>query len=85
MRQNKIHGLTLADQDWIGPVIFKNIADQDWIGFKFCRSGLDSDWKISHSAHLWCFRFLFLSIYHLLILNIWRILNQFLVVWREKN
>jgi len=36
----KIHGLTLADQDWIGLVIFKNMrirtgsdsnfADQDW-------------------------------------------------------
>jgi len=43
MRQNKMHGLTLADQDWIGPVIFKNFADQDWIGIKICGSGLDSD------------------------------------------
>jgi len=25
----------LADQDWIGPIIFKNFADQDWIGFNF--------------------------------------------------
>jgi len=33
MRQNKKHGFTLADQDWIG--------------FNVCRSGLDSDWKIS--------------------------------------
>jgi len=32
-RQNKLHGLTLADQDWIRPVLFQ----------KFCRSGLDSD------------------------------------------
>jgi len=47
MRQNKIHGFTLADQDWIGPTILKNLADQDWIGFNCCRSGLDSDWKIS--------------------------------------
>jgi len=43
----------LADQDWIGLMIFKNFADQDWIGFNFIGSGLDSDWKISHSAHLW--------------------------------
>jgi len=27
MRQNKIHGFTLAYQDWIGPMIFKNFAD----------------------------------------------------------
>jgi len=33
---------TLADQDWIGLVIFENFADQDWIGFNFIRSGLDS-------------------------------------------
>jgi len=24
----------LADQDWIGLMIFKNFADQDWIGLK---------------------------------------------------
>jgi len=39
MRQNKIHGCTWADQDWIGLMIFKNFADQDWIGFNFCGSG----------------------------------------------
>jgi len=39
MRQNKKHGFTRADQDWIG--------------LNFCWSGLDSDWKISQSAHLW--------------------------------
>jgi len=33
----------LADQDWIGLVIFKNFADQDWIGIHFIGSGLDSD------------------------------------------
>jgi len=44
----------LADQDWIGRMIFKNFADQDWIGFNFIGSGLDSDWKISQSGHLWC-------------------------------
>jgi len=43
----------LADQDWIGLMIFKNFADQDWIGYNFIGSGLDSDWKISQSAHLW--------------------------------
>jgi len=43
MRQNKIHGCTWADQDWIGLMIFKNFADQDWIGLNFCGSGLDSD------------------------------------------
>jgi len=48
----KIHGFTLADQDWIGLVIFKNFADQDWIRFNFIRSRLDSDWKISQSTHL---------------------------------
>ena len=53
-RQNIIHGSTWADQDWIGPIIFKNFADQDWIGFNFCGSGLDSDWKISQSSHLCC-------------------------------
>jgi len=42
----------LADQDWIGLMIFNNFADQDWIGFNFIGSGLDSDWKISQSAHL---------------------------------
>jgi len=40
MRQNKIHGFTWTDQDWIGLIIFKNFADQDWIGFNFCGSGL---------------------------------------------
>jgi len=49
---NKIHGFTLADQDWIGLMIFKNFLDQDWIGFDFNGSGLDSDWKISQSAHV---------------------------------
>jgi len=34
---------TLADQDWIKLMIFKNYADQDWIGFDFIGSGLDSD------------------------------------------
>jgi len=43
----------LADQDWIGLMIFKNLVDQDWIGFNFIGSGLDSDWKISQSANLW--------------------------------
>jgi len=46
--------LTLADQDWIGLMIFKKFADQDWIVFNFIGSGLDSDWKILQSAHLWC-------------------------------
>ena len=45
-RQNKTHGFTWEDQDWIGLMIFKNFAEQDWIGFNFCRSGLDCDWKI---------------------------------------
>jgi len=48
----KTHDFTLADQDWIGLMIFKNFVDQDWIGFNFIGSGLDSDWKISQSAHL---------------------------------
>ena len=39
----KIHDFTLADQDWIGLMIFKTFADQDWIEFNFIRSGLDSD------------------------------------------
>jgi len=43
----------LADQDWIGLMIFKNFADQNWIGFNFIGSELDSDWKISQSAYLW--------------------------------
>jgi len=38
MRQNKIHGFTLVDQDWIRLMIFKNSADQDWIGYNFCGS-----------------------------------------------
>jgi len=50
---NSLHDFTLADQHWIGLMIFKNLADQDWIGFNFCGSGLDSDWKICQSAHLW--------------------------------
>ena len=44
----------MADQDWIGLMIFKNFVDHDWIGFNFIGSGLDSDWKISQSAHLCC-------------------------------
>jgi len=28
IRQNKIHGLAWADQDWIGLMIFKNFAAQ---------------------------------------------------------
>jgi len=38
-----MHDFTLADQDCIGLIIFKNFADQDWIGFNFIGSGLDSD------------------------------------------
>jgi len=38
-----MHDLTLADQDWIGLIIFKHFADQDWIGFNFIGSGLHSD------------------------------------------
>jgi len=37
----KIYAFTLADQDWIGLMIFKNFADQDWIGFNFIQTGLD--------------------------------------------
>jgi len=48
----KFHYFSWADQDWIGPMIFKNFADLGWIGFNFFGSGLDSDWKISQSAHL---------------------------------
>jgi len=48
----KIHDFALADQDWIGPKILKNLADEDWIGFNFIGSGLESDWKMSQSAHL---------------------------------
>jgi len=33
----------LADQDWIGLLIFKKFASQDWIGFNFIRTGLESD------------------------------------------
>jgi len=29
---------TLADQDWIRLMIFKNFADQDWFGFNFIGS-----------------------------------------------
>ena len=43
MKQNKIYEFILADQDWIGLMIFKNFADQDWIGFSFIGSGLDLD------------------------------------------
>jgi len=50
----KIHDFTLADQYWIGLMIFKSFADHDWIGLIFFGSGLDSDWKISQSAHLCC-------------------------------
>jgi len=49
----KTHDFTLAIQDWIGPMFFKNLADQGRIGFNFIGSGLDSDWIISQSAHLW--------------------------------
>jgi len=38
-----MHDFTLADQDCIGLMNFKNFADQDWIGFNFIGSGLDSD------------------------------------------
>jgi len=38
-----MNDLTLADQDWIGLMIFKKFADQHWIGFNFIGSGLDSD------------------------------------------
>jgi len=48
----KKHDFTLADQDWIGPIIFKMLVDQDWIRFNFTGSRLDLEWKISHSAHL---------------------------------
>jgi len=35
--ENKINipDFTLADQDWIRLMIFKNFVDQDWIGFNF--------------------------------------------------
>jgi len=42
IRQNKIFFI-LADQDWIGLMIFKNFAEQDRIGFNFIGSGLGSD------------------------------------------
>jgi len=48
-----MYDFALAEQDWIGLIIFKNLADQDWIGFNFIGSRLDSDWKILQSAHLW--------------------------------
>jgi len=47
-----MNDLTLADQDWIGLMIFKKFVDQHWIGFNFIGSGLDSDWKNSQSVHL---------------------------------
>ena len=53
MKQNKMHGFTLVDQDGIGLMIFKNFVDQVWIEYNFCGSGLDLDWKISQSVHLW--------------------------------
>jgi len=56
MRQNICFHI-LADQDWIGLMIFKNFAEQDWIGFNFFGSGLDSDRKFCQSAHL-CYRVL---------------------------
>jgi len=45
MRQNKntVNDFTLADKDWIGLLILKNLAKQDWIGFNIIGSGLDSD------------------------------------------
>jgi len=42
----------LADQDWIGMMIFKHFADQDWIGFNFIGTELDSNSTNSLSAHL---------------------------------
>jgi len=36
----------LADQDWIGPIIFKNFADQDWIVFLS-----DQDWTRTEKFH----------------------------------
>jgi len=38
-----MNDFTLADQDWIGLMIFKNFVNQDWIGFNFIGSGLDWD------------------------------------------
>ena len=38
-----MHDFTLADQDWIGLVIFKNFADQVWIRLNFIGSRLDLD------------------------------------------
>jgi len=38
-----MHDFTLADQDWIGLVNFKNFADQDWIGFNF----VEQEWTRS--------------------------------------
>jgi len=41
MRQNKTHGVVaLADQDWIGPMIFKNFVDRTWLDSIFA----DQDW-----------------------------------------
>jgi len=39
--KEKKNDFTMADQDWIGLMIFKNFANQDWIGFNFIGSGLD--------------------------------------------
>jgi len=47
MRQNKIRDFSLADQDWIGLVIFKNFVDQDWIRFNFIRE----DWTRTKKFH----------------------------------
>jgi len=38
-----IHDVTLADQDRIGMMIFKNFADQDWTWTKKFHSLLISD------------------------------------------
>jgi len=38
-----IHDVTLADQDRIGMMIFKNFADQDWTRTKKFHSPLISD------------------------------------------
>jgi len=47
MMQNKMHGFTWAEQDWIGLIIFKNFADQDWIRYIFCRQ----DWTWTEKFH----------------------------------
>jgi len=51
----KIHDFTLADQVWIGPMIFKNFADQDWIGSILSdRTGLGLKNFTVHSSLLRC-------------------------------